>query len=501
VRVVMLVKNSFEYDARVTKEARTLLDQGHEVHVVAIHVPDRTARHEVRADGIEVHRVSRVNLGVDALNRLAGRYAGTVEERRARLTGEPVDELTARELGNLGTDTTATPGDAASTRSGPAGAGAATPATTDGVTAVASTAGPGDRVRRAWGELSTEALRLVARLARSVFRIVKAVLGRQGQGLKHWAINRRFIATAAALDPDVVHCHDLNTLWAGRRVKEATGCLLVYDSHEMATARNRMTTGWRLWTEHFERVGVPDADEIIMASPGYAQVCRERYGRDSTVIINVPPRQEPTGTRDVRTATGLPDGPTLCIYQGSIQENRGIEQVIDAIELLNARVPDDDPGAALVVVGYGYHRTPLERLVRDRGLGDVVRFFGPVPNPELVDWSSSADIGMCNIVGTSPSYRESLPNKLFEYVMAGIPVIVSDFGSMGRICEEQGVGLTCDPTDPSALADAIAALRDPAVYERCRAATPAMADRYNWEVEQQALVELYERLATRVVSA
>lgn len=489
MRVVMLVKNSFEYDARVTKEARTLIAEGHEVHVVAIQVPDVTEERETRPDGIHVRRVTRVNLGVDALNRVAGRYAGTVEERRSRLTGEPVDELAARELGSLGTDTTATPGAAtAATTGGAASAarGPSSPAATPG-------AAPSG-LRRVWGEVSTELLRGLAKVARFAFRAVKAVLGRQGQGLKHWAINRRFIAAAVELEPDVVHCHDLNTLWAGRQVKKRTGCSLVYDSHEMATARNRMTTGWRLWCEHFEKAGVPDTDEIIMASPGYAEVCRQRYGRDSTVIINVPPPQEVTGTRDLRAAAGVRAGDMLLIYQGSIQENRGIEQVIDAVELVNADVAPGQPGVSFVVVGYGYHRTALERMVRDRGMDDRVRFFGPVPNPELVDWSSSADIGMCNIVGTSPSYRESLPNKLFEYVMAGIPVVVSDFGSMGRICDEQGVGITCDPTDPAALADAVRRLRDPEVYARCREATPRMAARYNWHVEQEALVELYERL-------
>lgn len=493
MNVVMLVKNSFEYDARVTKEARTLLAEGHTVHVVAILVPDVTPEHEVRDDGIEVHRVSRVNLGVDALNRVAGRYAGSVEERRAKLTGEPVDDLTARELGNLGTDTTATPG--ATATAGPAPAAGASTASSPA--AASAAAAEPSAVQRAWGTASTEVLRFLAKFARFAFKVVKALLGRQGQAFKHYAINRRFIAKVTELQPDVVHCHDLNTLWAGRQVKQATGCQLVYDSHEMATARNRMGLGWRLWCEHFEKVGVPDADEVIMASPGYADVARARYGVESTVVINVPPPQEPTGEHDLREATGLGPEPTLLLYQGSIQENRGIEQVIDAVELLTTgRGPkgeDADP-VAFVVVGYGYHRAALERLVRDRGLDEVVKFFGPVPNPELVDWSSSADIGMCNIVGTSPSYRESLPNKFFEYVMGGIPVVVSDFGSMGRICEEQDVGVTCDPTDPAELADAVERLREPATYQRCRANTPAMAAKYNWDVEQRKLVELYERL-------
>jgi glycosyltransferase involved in cell wall biosynthesis len=78
--------------------------------------------------------------------------------------------------------------------------------------------------------------------------------------------------------------------------------------------------------------------------------------------------------------------------------------------------------------------------------------------------------------------------------MAGIPVVVSNFGSMGRLCEEQGVGVTCDPTSPQELAAAVMQLRDEQFYERCRAATPDMAARFNWDVEQRKLVQLYSTL-------
>lgn len=499
MNVVMLVKNSFEYDARVTKEARSLIAEGHDVTVVAILVPDVTPEHEERPDGIRVRRITRVNLGVDTMNDLAQRFSLFIERRRARMTGTEADERTALREGSLAVDTTATPGATATAGAAATSSGASSAsALAAGATAEQAPSGDDEDGRAFYVEWTTAVLRMVVKLIKFGFKAAKVLLGKQGQGLKHYAINKRFIDAAVELQPDVVHCHDLNTLWAGRRVKEATGCKLVYDSHEMATARNRMGLGWRLWCEHFEKQGIPEADEVIMASPGYADVARARYGVDSTVVINVPPPQEPTGEHDLREATGFGDEPTLLLYQGSIQENRGIEQVIDAVELVTTgRGPKGDDAAplAFVVVGYGYHRPALEDLVAARGLDDRVRFFGPVPNPELVDWSSSADIGMCNIVGTSPSYRESLPNKFFEYVMGGIPVVVSDFGSMGRICEEQDVGVTCDPTDPHALADAIERLREPATHQRCQANTPDMAAKYNWDVEQRKLVELYERLS------
>lgn len=483
MKICMLVKNSFEYDARVTKEARSLIAAGHEVTVVAIHVPGTTAQHEVRADGIEVIRVSRMHFGLGTLNRIASRYAGTIEERHSRLTGEPVDEDRVREMGTFHQASTATPGDAQTYE-------APRPTRSSDEQEPSDGSAPGS-LRRAWATSSTSMLRWVAAAARFAFKVVKALMGRQGRALKTWAINRRFVEAALSTRPDVVHAHDLNTLYVATRVKQRTGAKLVYDSHELATGRNRMGFWWRVWSSYWERRGVPHADEIIMASPGYAEVAVERYGIEMpTVILNVPPPQPIDRSKDLRAALEIPDGQRIAIYQGSIQENRGIEQTIDAVLQVE--------GLGLVVVGYGYHRPALERMVRERGIGDKVRFFGPVPNPELVSWSASADVGMCNIIDSSPSYRHSLPNKLFEYLMAGIPVVASGFSHMGRIIREFEVGETCDPSDPDALAAALARIvHDPEREQRYRQNTAQASARYNWEREEQDLIGLYERLAGR----
>ncbi|MEA3509893.1 MAG: glycosyltransferase, partial [Actinomycetota bacterium] len=127
-------------------------------------------------------------------------------------------------------------------------------------------------------------------------------------------------------------------------------------------------------------------------------------------------------------------------------------------------------------------------------LTDKVKFFGPVPNNELISYSASADIGLANIVNSSVSYNTSLPNKLFEYAMAGIPVVGSDSPEIGRIVTEEQIGEVCDAEDSAALAAAInAILADPSRYtsglERATA-------RYNWTVEQETLLDLYAGLDT-----
>lgn len=476
MRICMFVKNSFEYDARVTKEARTLIEAGHHVTVVAYHVPGVTAEHEVRPDGIEVRRISRVNFGVDALNRLAARYAGSIETRHSRLTGEPVDIERARREARFQPPSTAAPGAAVTVE----------------VAQPAPDAPAPTRSSRAWGKVTTPLLRLVTRTARFGFKAVKAVMGRQGRAMKTWAINRRMIALGIAEAADVYHSHDLNTLWIGHRCKRAVGAKLVYDSHELQTERSRMGYWWKRWAVWNERKWLPSADALIVASPPWIDHIRGLYGHVPPVavaVINVPERTEVVA-RDLRPELGLDPGTPLLLYQGSIQENRGIEPAIDAIELLD--------GVVLVIVGYGYYRDVLEDLVAGRGLSERVKFFGPIPNDELLHWTASADVGLCNIVNASLSYYTTLPNKLFEYMMAEVPVLGSDSPGIGNVVEETGAGEIVDPVDPRSLAAATEKiLADPEPYRNaCRVAS----ERYNWSVESRALLGVYQQIGVAPTS-
>ncbi len=467
----MFVKNSFEYDARVSKEATTLIEAGHEVTLVALHVPGVTPERETTAEGIDVVRVSRINLGVTSLNRAATRYVRSIEERNARLTGDPVDMTKVRDLGTLQPASTATPGDAAPLDTEPVIVAGPEPST----------------ARRWWASATTSLLRSVAYVARFGYRVARALLLYQSRALKTWAINQRMITEGVATRADVYHSHDLNTLYVGHVCKKRTpGARLIYDSHELATERNRMGLWWKAWATWNERRWIRSADALIVASPFWIGEIEKKTGHlpaVSATVINVPEPME-IEALDLRAELDIEPGRPILLYQGSIQENRGIEPAIEAITLL------DD--AVLVVIGYGYHRTALETMVAKRRLTDRVRFFGPIPNRELLRYSASADIGMCNIINSSLSYYTTLPNKLFEYMIAGIPVIGSDSPGIGQIVKETGIGEVTDPADPAALAAAARTiLADPAPY---RAACRLAAARYNWEVEKERLLEVYAQL-------
>lgn len=472
MKICMFVKNSFEYDARVTKEAKTLLSAGHDVTVVAIHVPKKTEEEETTGDGIHVIRVSRLSFGLGTMNRIAARYAGKIESRHARLTGEAVDEEKARDLGRWMPTSTATPSDEI----------AVEVSDTEPPTQISNAS-------RVWGRITTPVLRSFARVARFGFKSVRFLVGRQGRALKTWAINRRMIKVGLAQGADVYHSHDLNTLYVGAICKRKAGAKLVYDSHELQTERNRMTKWWRRWAAWNERRWLPFADAMIVASPSWIGINRDKYGRVPDIsmsIINTPELEVIDHPRDLRGELGISDDSPILLYQGSIQENRGIEPAIDAITLLEK--------AVLVIVGYGYHRPALEADVRARGLTDRVKFFGPIPNNELLGWTAAADIGLCNIVNSSLSYYTSLPNKLFEYIIAGIAVIGSDSPEIGRIVREEGVGEVADPVSPQELARAARTILND--LGRYRRATQAAALKYNWGIEEQKLLAVYQQIGS-----
>lgn len=407
-RVVALVKNSFEYDARVRKEAASLVRAGCDVTVVALHVPGRTAAAETLEEGTRVVRVSRV-------------YG-----RLARLAG----------------DSTVTPG-------------------------AAEAVGTHDSARRA----RAARLRVAARPALALLRAVNDAV-----------VDRRMAEAALAVRPHAVHAHDLNTLATGVRVASATGARLVYDAHELHTHRNDMTPLGRWRAARAERRGLASVDAFVTATDAWADFLAGTYRRPRPVVVrNVPELEPPAVPVDLRAAAGIASDRRVLLYQGSVQTNRGIEQAVTAL----THLPDCD----LVVLGYGAHRPAVARHAAELGLADRVHLLGPVDNRELVAWTAGADVGLCCIVGSSLSYYWSLPNKLWEYALAGVPVVASHYPEMGAVVRGSGIGEVCDPEDPAAVAAAVRAVLDD--RSRYAAATRALVERDNWGNEEQRLLAVY----------
>ena len=442
-RIVMFVKNSFEYDARVRKEADTLLRAGNHVVVVAIHAPGATKRHEFLDGGLEVVRVPRL---YGRLGRLAGpstvapgaassRTAGTHSTSTA---GNSVDQPAAEALPNR-----------------------------------RSKASVFGRLRRFATTIARRGLRLAGPVARAA---------------NTWWLDRHMVRAATLRQPQVLHAHDLNTLRPAARAAAQAGAKLVYDAHELHRHRNDMAQIQQQRARWLEQRLIRRVDLFITAGDAWADYLSGLYRLPRPVVLrNVPVEATPEPGWDLRTHLGIRAQDRILLYQGSIQRNRGVEEAINALKHLE--------NCVLVVAGYGAHQPALERIAAHLGLRDRVHFFGPVPNHELLHWTASADIGLCGIRNSSLSYYWSLPNKLFEYVMAGIPVVASDFPEMGSFVRETDVGEVCDPDDPASIAAAVRRIIDhPERRAECRQNANVAAQEHNWTAEERKLLSAYAAL-------
>jgi len=286
--------------------------------------------------------------------------------------------------------------------------------------------------------------------------------------------------------PDVIHAHDLDTLELGCKLKAELDIPLVYDSHEIATDRNHHNQSQKIRAEKKETNLINNANVIIMVSHGCAQFTSGKYRIALPTVIMNTPDFDPAKLqiRDLRQEFNIPATNFVLVHQGSLQMNRGIEQTIEAIKQV--------PNVTYVIIGYGQHRPFLENYVEQAGLSEKVKFFGPVPADQLIEWAASADIGICTILGKTKSYLYSMPNKLFEYTMAGLPVITSNYPDMGTFVTENRMGITCDPESPASIADAIHVLTaDPKLREELADGAKVARDAFNWQHEQKKLLAIY----------
>ena len=462
--VCMFVKNSFEHDPRVAREARALVAHGYAVTVVALHVDGVTARRETTDYGAHVVRVRQLDFGLTRLNWQLARRAEQRERQRAAAEGRAPDVPAAVRRATLPLSTTATPGSSPLRSDRASGTGPA------------PSAAPAAPARG-------------ARLVRTAFTAAHRMAGPAVRTIRGVYVSWQMARVGVRLDADVYHAHDLNTLDAGVRCARRTGARLVYDAHEMHSARAGMGPARRRWSTRRERALVRHADAVLTVSPSIARHLRSLPGSPAvTVVRNVPERPEPGPPLDLRVALGIPETLRVVVYEGTVQRHRGIEELMAAVALVD--------GCVLVVIGHGDHRPVLEDEVARIGRGETVRFLGPVPHHEMVRWCAGADVGTACIQNVSTSYFYALPNKVFEYLMAGLPVVVSDFPDMAEVVARYDVGAVCDPADPRGIAGALrAVLDDPAANERYRRNARRAADECNWAEEQQLLVGVYAALS------
>ncbi len=297
---------------------------------------------------------------------------------------------------------------------------------------------------------------------------------------------------ALEVKADVYHAHDLDALWPAAQAARWRGVPLVYDSHELFTGQSSLVDRPRVrsfWS-WLERRLLPRVDRVMTVSDAIAEDLQHRYGLSQTpmVIRNLPPWREPVVDGRLRQALGLKDdAQPLALYQGGFLTDNGLTEVIEAMRQID--------NGRLVLLGGGPTEQALRQQVADADLHDRVRFLPRVPFPELHEWTCGADVGVCVIKPTGDSFAWSLPNKLFEFFLAGLPVLAGDTTQIRQVVAETGAGVLVDPTDPKAIAEALRSLFANAERrQQLGIAARQAARKYCWENEAPQLLKLYESL-------
>jgi glycosyltransferase involved in cell wall biosynthesis len=249
---------------------------------------------------------------------------------------------------------------------------------------------------------------------------------------------------------------------------------------------------YKFVSSQFEKYLIRKADAIITVGDCIANHLKDKYKvKLPTVIINAPSENKVNiDGKNLRDELNIPTELKLAIYCGGITFNRGLEKLIESLTLM--------PDVYLIMMGYGNPKyiEKLENLVIKYNVSGRFSFYGPVAPNEVTAYTASADVGIAPIENVCLSYYYCAPNKIFEYLIGGIPVVASNFPELKKIVTENEIGYTFNPENINSIADSIHKIfSNSKHYLKMKENTKFAAKKYNWEIESQKLLNLYKNLA------
>ncbi|MFF0266516.1 glycosyltransferase family 4 protein [Kribbella sp. NPDC004536] len=305
------------------------------------------------------------------------------------------------------------------------------------------------------------------------------------------------------LEPDVVHAHDMHVIGvatraAGRAKLRGRDLKVVYDAHEYVAglsqygARTRRSIA--AWANH-EAEYIGDADRVITVSPAIATRLRAEHKLDHEpiVVMNTPnPADVSVEVSDIRSQLGLASDVPLVVYSGGVTRARGIHTAVQALV--------DLPDVHLAVVCVPGVATDAVRELQAQAVQlevqDRLHCLDPVKPDEVVAFLRTADVGLIPIL-RYPSHEMALPNKLFEYAFAGLPVVVSDMPSMKEFVDRTKIGEVFTAADAHGLAAKVRTVLGDLDTYRERVADPAYQQEVSWAGQKVKLRAVYGELTER----
>ena len=294
---------------------------------------------------------------------------------------------------------------------------------------------------------------------------------------------------------DIYHAHDVTALPACYIAARLRRKPLILETHELPLSE--LDGAHRRW---LRILLTPLLSHMISccaggigASPFYSEVLRTQYHVPNIILTrNVSRYQTVVKSDRLRQRLGLSPEVRIALYQGSLQPDRTLDTLVRAARFL-------EPNIVIVIMGknIGSTQAELEALIDRDGVADRVKIIPPVPYEELLDWAASADIGL--IVYSphcSQNMKLCLPNKLFEFLMVGLPVLASQLAAVAEVIRTYHVGRILSSAAPTEIGAAISTMladTDTLALMRSNALKVAQEE-FHWEKERQQLIGLYHEI-------
>jgi glycosyltransferase involved in cell wall biosynthesis len=292
----------------------------------------------------------------------------------------------------------------------------------------------------------------------------------------------------AAMEIDIIHAHDLDTLAPAVKEARKRKIPLVYDSHEIyhEMAGERLSGFMVKLLRAYEKRMVRKPDVLITVNEAIEKIFRGFGARNTHVIMNCHPRimVNPLDAETLEEKLAMKR--RFALYIGVLEPNRQL------LELARAHASSTD-NFALVYGGYGSLAGQIESLAESSN--GRIRFLGRVPPHTVPVYNELAHVLFATYDPALRNNRLGAPNKLFESMNSGRPIIVSTGTYAGQVVEETGCGLTAEYDGHSALVSIQKLLNDDELYSRCsRAGKMAYEKQYNWEIQEKRLLAIYSNL-------
>jgi glycosyltransferase involved in cell wall biosynthesis len=293
---------------------------------------------------------------------------------------------------------------------------------------------------------------------------------------------------------DIVHCHDYHPLPAMllANLFLRSKFYVIYDAHEYESQKMGLAKTGRLTIQFLEKVSSHFVDGFITVSGSILKKYQNIYSNNpKTLILNCPPRWNKVSKNLFRKKFKISEESLVALYQGGFMPGRAIEILAKAFQIIDVKNLD------FVFMGYPASseagRNSFSKIMKISQEFENIHFHESVNSNILHEFTGSADLGFCLIEDLCLSYRYCLPNKFFEYAMAGLPLLVSDLPEMRKLVEQYDCGVVCESLTPDGIVNGLKKLLSRDLVKLGKNARK-MAEDHSWEVQEEKLLRLYDKV-------